>query len=80
MSYTSTYTAAPVAGLMPKLRMSLNAFRAYSADQRAKRQTFRELSAMNELTIAPENSVPRCDLKTGFCDQSYCQNYILCRH
>ncbi|MEH6672955.1 MULTISPECIES: DUF1127 domain-containing protein [unclassified Sulfitobacter] len=52
MSYTSTYTAAPVAGLMPKLRMSLNAFRAYSADQRAKRQTFRELSAMNDRDLA----------------------------
>jgi uncharacterized protein YjiS (DUF1127 family) len=52
MSLTSTYTAHPATGLMSKFRTTLDAYRAHRADQRAMRQTFNELSAMNDRDLA----------------------------
>ncbi len=52
MTYTTTYFADPATGLTGKLRVMLETYRAHRADQRAVRQTFNELSAMNDRDLA----------------------------
>ena len=52
MSYTTTYSAPRGAGLMGKLSNVFEAYATHRADQRAVRQTYKELSAMNDRDLA----------------------------
>jgi|TARA_R110000787_G_C13086452_1_gene410754 uncharacterized protein YjiS (DUF1127 family) len=62
MSYTSTYTASPVSGLMPKLRVLRDAIRNQRAQRRAMRQTYNELSAMSDRDLA-DIGIARGDIR-----------------
>tara|TARA_R110000765_G_scaffold67653_1_gene130763 strand:- start:1447 stop:1683 length:237 start_codon:yes stop_codon:yes gene_type:complete len=62
MSYTSTYTANPVSGLMPKLRVLRDAIRSQRAQRQAMRQTYDELSAMSDRDLA-DIGIARGDIR-----------------
>ncbi len=62
MSYTTSMNAAPAQSLMGKMRTFIEMRRRHVADQRAIRQTFAELSAMNDRELA-DIGVARGDIR-----------------
>ncbi len=52
MTMTTSYNAHPAHGLMSKFRLTLEALRTERENRRAIRQTYNELSAMNDRDLA----------------------------